>query len=91
MASPQVKRKLRTAQHSNLLRRSIEWRSAELGIADLWLLGDRQMLARALSPEDGDETADVFGVSRLDCDEEVFNEKLPLGVTAADGGAVDAA
>ena len=48
------------------------------------------MLARAFS-EDGDDMAEVFGVSRFDCDEEVFSEKLPLGVAAADGGAVDAA
>lgn len=75
---------------SYLLRRSTEWRSAEFGIADVWLLGDRQMLARAFS-EDGDDMAEVFGVSRFDCDEEVFSEKLPLGVAAADGGAVDAA
>ena len=50
---------------SHLLRRSREWRSAELGSADVWLLGERQMLARALS-EEGDETAEVLGVCRLD-------------------------
>ena len=50
---------------SYLLRRSREWRSAELGKADVWLLGDLQMLARALS-EEGDDTAEVLGVCRLD-------------------------
>ena len=49
----------------HLLRRSREWRSAELGSADVWLLGERQMLARALS-EEGDDTAEVLGVCRLD-------------------------
>ena len=73
----------------------MEWRSAELGRTDVWLLGERQMLASAFS-EDGDENADgaaaVFGVNRFDCDDDdVFSEKLPLGVAAVDGGAVDAA
>ena len=42
----------------------MECRSAELGIADAWLLGERQMLASALR-EEGDETADAAAVAGL--------------------------